>query len=172
LNIVRSRSLDLSAERRQQLVAAADAEFGQFALVRETQWAPPDWTYLAFDGEELMAFYNLIERTVAIDGVSVRAAGLNNLVTMPAHRGCGVASRILRETQSQWFDSLKAECGLLLCADALVPFYSRQNWQRMEARVSFAQPGGPRVWPANCMLLDPRGQRRAARDIDLCGLPW
>lgn len=172
MNIVCSRTLELSAERRQQLAAAAAAEFSQFALVRETQWATPDWTYLAFDGAEIAAFYNVIERTVAIDGAQVRVAGLNNLVTMPAHRGRGVASRLLRETQPRWFDSIGAECGLLLCADALLPFYSRLDWEKVEARVSFAQPAGLRVWPANCMLLSPHRQAAATREIDLCGLPW
>ena len=117
-------------------------------------------------------FYNVIERTVAIDGAQVRVAGLNNLVTMPAHRGRGVASRLLRETQPRWFDSIGAECGLLLCADALLPFYSRLDWEKVEARVSFAQPAGLRVWPANCMLLSPHRQAAATREIDLCGLPW
>jgi aminoglycoside 2'-N-acetyltransferase I len=172
LKIVGSRYAELPAERRQQLAAAADAEFAQFALVRETQWASPDWSHLAFEGEALAAFYNLVERTVNSDGAPVRVAGLNNLVTLPAHRGRGLGSRLLRETQAQWFDSLGAEAGLLLCADALVPFYSRLNWQKVDARVTYAQPGGSQVWAANCMLLDPRRKMAATREIDLCGFPW
>jgi GNAT superfamily N-acetyltransferase len=109
---------------------------------------------------------------VSIGGVPVRAAGLNELVTLPAHRGRGVASRLLRETEVQWFDSLGAECGLLLCSDALLPFYSRLGWHKVEGRVSYAQPDGSRTWAANCMLLDPFRKFTTARDIDLCGLPW
>jgi GNAT superfamily N-acetyltransferase len=172
VEILSSRTLELPAERREQLTAAAHAEFAQFDLVREIQWANPDWSYLAFDGGELAGFFNLIERNVAIDGVDARVAGLNNLVTMPAQRGRGVASRLLRETQPQWFDALGAECGLLLCADALLPFYSRLSWQRVEARVTFAQAGGARVWPANCMVLGSSLDAAAIREIDLCGLPW
>lgn len=172
MNITRSRFLELPVERRQQLEAAASAEFGQFALVRETQWATPDWSFLAFEGAELAAFYNLVERTVTIDDAAVRVAGLNNLVTLPAHRGRGVASRLLRETQAQWFEYLDADCGLLLCADALLPFYSRLGWENAGARVTYSQPGGHRVWEANCMLIEPRGVRRDAREIDLGGLPW
>ena len=140
--------------------------------MRETQWASPDWSFLALEATEIAAFYNIIERTVKIGGVSVRVAGLNNLVTVPAHRGRGVASRLLRETQAQWFDVLGAQCGLLLCADALLPFYSRLGWQTVSARVTYAQADGPRTWTANCMLLDPFRKVVAARDIDLCGLPW
>ena len=122
--------------RKQQIEAAIQAEFAQFAIVRETSWAMPDWTILALEGDELAAFYNIVERTVTVDGVPVRVAGLNNLVTLPAYRGRGMASRLLRETQEHWFDSLGAECGLLLCADALLPFYSR---------LQLAEGGSPRV---------------------------
>lgn len=172
MDIARSRHSELSAERKQQLEAAANAEFGQFAIVRETQWASPDWSFLAHEGAELAAFYNIVKRTVKVDGVPVRVAGLNNLVTIPAHRGHGVASRLLRETQPQWFDSLGAECGLLLCAEALLPFYSRLGWEKAGVPVSYAQPDGPRVWAASCMLLDPFRGLAATREIDLCGLPW
>jgi GNAT superfamily N-acetyltransferase len=109
---------------------------------------------------------------VNIGGVHVRVAGLNELVTFPAHRGRGVASRLLRETEAQWFESLGAQCGLLLCADALLPFYSRLGWRKVDGRVSYGQPDGPKIWAANCMLLDPFRKVALARDIDLCGLPW
>lgn len=164
--------VELPAGRKLQLEAAIQAEFASFSIVRETRWATPEWTVMMLDGDALAAFYNLVERTVNVDGVPVRVAGLNNLVTLPAHRGRGVASRLLRETQEHWFDSLGAECGLLLCADALLPFYSRLNWQKAEVRVSYAQPDGSLTWAANCMLLDPLGKVAAAREIDLCGLPW
>jgi GNAT superfamily N-acetyltransferase len=172
LDISRSRYLELTTERKRQLEGAARAEFEQFPIVSETHWATPDWSFLAIEGAELAAFYNIIERAVNIDGVPVRVAGLNELVTLPAHRGRGVASRLLRETQTQWFDSLGTECGLLLCADALLPFYSRLGWHKSDARVIYDQPDGPRDWTANCMLLEPSGKARAARKIHLCGLPW
>lgn len=172
LKITSSRYLELPGERRQQLIEAANAEFARFDLVRETTWAQPGWSYLALEGDELAAFYNLVERTVKFDGVPVRVAGLNNLVTLPAYRGHGFGARLLRETEVQWFDSLGAEAGLLLCADALLPFYSRLNWRKVGARVTYAQPGGSRIWAANCMLLDPRRKMAASREIDLCGFPW
>ena len=172
MDITCSIHFELPAEQKQQIEAVVQAEFSQFAIVRETRWATPEWTILAFEDEELAAFYNLVERTVHIDGIAVRVAGLNNLMTLPAHRGRGLGARLLRETQEHWFDSLGAECGLLLCADALLPFYSRLDWRRAEARVSYTQPCGPRTWAANCMLLDPLGKVGAAREIDLCGLPW
>ncbi len=153
-------------------MAAANAEFAQFAIVRETQWAAADWSWLALEGDDLAAFYNIVERTVTFDGMPVRVAGLNNLLTLPAFRGRGIGSWLLRETQPQWFDSIDAECGLLLCADALLPFYSRLGWRKLAAGVSYSQPDGPRTWAAYCMVLDPLRKLAEPREIDLGGLPW
>lgn len=172
MEITCSLYVELPAGRKQQVDAAIKAEFRQFEVVRETSWAAPEWTILAFEGEELAAFYNIVERVVSVDGAAVRVAGLNNLVTLPARRGRGIGSRLLRDTQEHWFDSLGADCGLLLCADALLPFYSRLGWGKVEARVAYAQPDGPRTWAANCMVLDPTRKVGAARAIDLRGLPW
>jgi GNAT superfamily N-acetyltransferase len=172
LNVSISRYLQLPADRRQALSAAAEAEFSQFALVRETQWASPDWSYMAFEGDELVAFYNIVERTISTGDASVQVAGLSNLVTLPAHRGRGVASRLLRETSSRWIELHGTDCGLLLCADVLVPFYSRMKWERVEARVTYSQPQGSRTWTANCMLLNAACEASSIREIDLCGLPW
>lgn len=172
MNIVRSRHDELPPARREQLDAAAHAEFEQYAIVRETEWAAADWTYQALEGEACVSYYNIVDRTVTVDGVATRVAGLNNMVTMPGYRGRGAASALLRQTQPLWFEELHAECGLLLCAGALVPFYSRLGWRKVSGRVVYSQPDGVRIWTESCMLLDPRGQWASAREIDLCGLPW
>lgn len=173
MKVQTARYAELPAERRAQLEAIAEREFAQFALVRETRWAEPDWAFLAFEGQDLAAFYNIVERVVQVDGVAMRAAGLNNLITMSAHRGHGVASRLLRQTQPGWFEAFGVECAMLLCADVLVPFYERLAWRKVPGPVVYAQPDGPRTWAANCMLLDRRGEKvMEARQVDLCGLPW
>jgi hypothetical protein len=102
----------------------------------------------------------------------VRVAGLNNMITLANHRGSGVASRLLRETQSEWAGKLGAECGLLLCADPLLPFYMRLGWRRTDASVMYDQPSGKKSWVANCMILDSGAKIAPPRVIDLCGLPW
>ena len=172
MKIVQSRYLELPAALRARLDAAARAEFQQYDIVRETEWSSPDVTFMAMEGEEVLAYYNLVDRVVRMDGTAIRVAGLNNMVTMPAHRGRGIASYLLRETQPRWFDELVMDCGLLLCADALLPFYSRQGWRKLPGPVVYAQPEGPRTWSANCMVLDPRGRVANAKCVDLCGFPW
>jgi GNAT superfamily N-acetyltransferase len=170
--IRRWRHPQVPPQLRLQMEHAARAEFQQFAIVRETRWAVPDWTCANFDGGKLAAFCHLVERTVSIDGVATRVVGLNNLVTLPAFRGRGIAASLLAHMQSDWLGSLGVECALLLCADALLPYYGRLGWRSSEAVVSYAQPDGTRTWPARCMLLTTDENHHRARSIDLCGLPW
>ena len=163
---------ELPREIRVLIDEAAWAEFEQYAIVRETEWSTPDWTFLCFEDDALVAYFNLVDRVVRIDGEPVRVAGLNNMVTLPAHRGKGHASRLLRAAQPKWFRELGFQAGLLLCADSLLPFYSRIGWRKVECPVSYAQPDGSRTWSENAMLLGGEGRLIAKLQLDLCGLPW
>ena len=166
-----SRYRELDRARRDQIDQAAWVEFEKYAIVRETEWAEADWTFLGFEGGELVAYFNLVDRVVQFDGVPVRVAGVNNMVTMPAHRGRGHASRLLREAQPQWFASLGFEAGLLLCADALVSFYERLGWRTVSCPVVYAQPDGEWTWKASCMVLE-REPIVTEHRVDLRGPPW
>ncbi len=172
MKILSARCADLPAVEWERLEELAEAEFSQYALVRETEWAQPDWCFRAFVGEEFAAFHNIILRTVRVDGIDVRVAGLNNVITVSAFRGRGVGSEMLRKSVSAWFALPGVECGMLLCADPLVHFYSKLQWRRLDAKVTYAQSTGARTWVANCMVLDPRGLIGSPHEVDLCGQPW
>lgn len=163
----------LPEARRSELAAAASNEFDRFPIVRQTTWAVPDWSVLGTVDTRLACFYHAVLRDVRFDGEAVPVVGLNNLITLPPYKGRGLASRLLQETESLWFGTLGARCGLLLCADALVPFYERLGWRSVPSAVRFAQPGmPPQTWAANCMLLSPDRREASPQVIDLAGLPW
>ena len=172
LTIHKYRHRDLPAGRSDELRLLASNEFDQFPIVRQTSWATPDWSFLGMDDHTLACFYNLVERVVRFDDQPVEIVGLNNLVTAPRYKSRGFASRLLRSTETDWFTTLKARYGLLLCADHLIPFYVRLGWQRVSSEVRFSQPEREHVWPANCMVLSPAREPVAPQVIDLCGLPW
>ncbi len=163
---------DLNPEERHRLIALADDEFGGFDIVRNTEWASPNWVFLCSYENELAGCYNLVLRKAEFDGKPVMLAGLNNMITLPAFRGRRVASHLLENTQKLWFNQFKAEYGLLLCADQLVEFYAQFGWRLTSAEIRYKQPGGIRVWSANCMLLTNEGSWFEPELIDLCGLPW
>ena len=147
------------------------AEFGHIPIVQETSWAIPDWTILQVQDETIVTFYNIIERQVLMDGMPCKVAGINNVITPPPFRGKGYSSQVLSNTTGFLFDELKSEYALLLCADAMIPFYNRLGWYTVNSAVYFDQPGGRKLWAANTMLLSPN-KSVAPAIIDLQGTPW
>jgi predicted acetyltransferase len=161
----------LSPATKETLDNYIQTEFGHIPIVRETSWAMPDWTVLYTEDNTIVTFLNIVERTVLIDGTAVKIAGINNVITPPAFRGKGYSSQALNHTTPFLFNGLKAEHGLLLCADAMTPFYKRLGWYTVNSTVYFDQPSGNKEWTANTMLLSSR-QTIAPAVIDLQGLPW
>ncbi len=156
---------------RQLLNDYIHAEFGHIPIVRETTWAKPDWTLLYKKEDAIVSFYNIVERDILIDGKSCKVAGVNNVITPSTFRGEGYSTKLLNETTPFLFDKLQATHGLLLCADAMIPFYQRLGWYTVNSEVYFDQPSGRKRWAANTMLLSPDKAIMPAV-IDLQGLPW
>lgn len=162
---------NLSDYLKNLLADLAHKEFGDFPIVANTKWASPDWVVLYFEDDHLVSYYNLIERYVMLDGEKLKAAGLNNLVTPEVFRRKGYATKLLAQTYNFFFNELKSDLGLLLCADNLIPFYEKLNWYRVKCPVIYNQPDGNVIWQANTMLLT-RSLRLNPNKIDLNGLPW
>lgn len=130
------------------------------------------WSFLFLGDSKLASFYSLVLQTVRFDGVPVELTGLNNMITLPGFRGTGLASTPLNRTVPDWSESLAAECGLLLCSDDLLGFYSRLGWHQVNSSVRFTQPLEEQVWQANCMVLSLNDRTYEPEEIDLCGLAW
>lgn len=83
-----------------------------------------DWHLLLKNGEELVAYMNLVPVSPVIDGVVVPALGIGNVCTKESGKGYGnqlmyAVNRFLNENQL---------CGMLFCKDHLVPYYQKFNW--------------------------------------------
>ncbi|MBO9562986.1 MAG: GNAT family N-acetyltransferase [Niastella sp.] len=156
---------------RQLLNDYIHAEFGHIPIVQETAWASPDWTILYKEGDTIVSFYNIIERYILMDGKSCKVAGINNVITPAAFRGQGYCTKLLNDTTSFIFDELRTDYALLLCADAMIPFYQRLGWYTVDSEVYFDQPSGRKRWAANIMLLSLH-KPVAPATIDLQGTPW
>jgi len=166
-----NKYLELSLDIKTELNSIIQNEFGHIPIVKETEWATPDWTILFYLKNKIATFYNIVLTDVTIDDSVVKVAGINNMITPKAFRKNGYASKILKETEYLIFDEFKCELGLLLCADALVPFYSKLNWYHVHCPVYYDQPSGVQLWRANTMLISRNG-RINPKKIELNGLPW
>lgn len=161
----------LSAAIKETLNNNIQSEFGHIPFVQEITWAIPDWTVLLTKDNTIVTFFNIIEREVLVDGTPSKIAGINNVITPPSFRGKGYSSQVLTNTTSFLFDELQCEHALLLCADAMIPFYNRLGWYTVNSTVYMEQPTGRKLWTANTMLLS-AGKPIAPAVIDLQGTPW
>ena len=166
-----SKYLELPITTKQQLNTYIHNEFGHIPIVQETEWARPDWTIIYYEDNQIASFYNIIEREIFIDDKSYKIAGINNVITPPVFRGKGYASKMMHQTESFIFEQLNCELGVLLCADALIPFYEKLGWYKVDCPVYFEQSNGTKLWKANTMFLS-KGRLSNPTKINLNGLPW
>ncbi len=166
-----TRFTELDTEIKSALKGFIKNEFGHIPIVKQTEWASPDWTVIYFVGNQIATFYNIIEREISIDGKESKVAGINNVITPKEFRGNGYASKLLSETENLIFEKLKSEFGVLLCADSLIPFYEKLGWYKIDCPVYFKQSVGERLWGANTMLLT-KGKKVTPTLVKLNGLPW
>ncbi|PRY12641.1 acetyltransferase (GNAT) family protein [Pontibacter ummariensis] len=167
------RQEELGQQLKTSLQHQITEAFGQVPFVQERVWAEPDWVMVKHEQDAVATFYGVVVREVSMDGQSYRIAGISNLITPHAFRGKGYASELLSETRDFLFKELGCVYGLLLCADALLPFYSRLGWYKLEARLYYDQPSGKQLYDSNVLLLAPSTQAAGyPQHIDLNGLPW
>lgn len=162
---------ELDFNTKDSLNRIIEDEFGHIPIVKETEWAIPDWTIILYVDGEIATFYNIIERNIFIDNDLVKIAGINNVITPQKFRGKGYASKVLKETENFIFEDLKSQNGVLLCADELIPFYKKLGWYKVVCPVFYKQTQGEKLWSANAMLLG-KEKLILPKEINLNGLPW
>ena len=164
---------DLDTATINELQCHIDTEFGHVPFVQAHTWANPDWSVIKYESNSIATFYNIVLRQITIDGQQYKAAGINNVITPKAYRGKGFATEVLSATENFLFEELGCSLGLLLCADALLPFYSRLGWRQVFPILYYDQPSGRQLYDSNVMILDPdKLDKLSPTEIDLNGLPW
>ncbi len=166
------RYKELQLQVKSKLDSYIENEFGHIPIVKETEWATPDWTIIQYHQGDIATFYNIVIRKIIIDGKIFKAAGINNVITPLEYRGKGFASKTLKETEYLIFEDFNCDLGVLLCADNLIPFYEKLNWYLVECPVYFQQSTGQKLWGANTMLLTKTDQQLKPTKIELNGTPW
>jgi len=156
---------------KEQLDSYIDNEFGHIPFVSNMKWSSPEWTIFLRENSEISTFLNIVIREVNFDSRKVQVAGINNVITPKKFRGNGYASMIMNEAKSFIFNQLNLEHALLLCADSLIPFYTKLGWYQVDSKVYFEQPSGKKLYDSNTLLLSKESSINP-REIDLNGQPW
>lgn len=169
LDIQPYHALPLIEKNRQQ--AHIENNFGHIPFVKQRQWAKPDMSVMLKQKGELLAFFHIVLREVEFDGITMPVAGLSNLITAQQHQGKGYASILLTQGFITLFNQLNVQHSLLLCKDELIPFYQKNHWYAIKAKVIFKQKHGVETYRSNTLLLSTHTQLNP-NHINLNGLPW
>lgn len=171
INIEESRIA--SKELKTELQARVHREFEDVPIVRNHVWADPDWIITGSLEGRVVSFLNLIDRMAVADKESVHLFGLNNVITESNCRRKGYSLELNKKALSFMKDKDPKAYGLLFCADDLIPFYKKIDWQPFHGAVVVSQPSGKKRWPSNCMIhFLGKAEVFKPEEIDLCGLPW
>lgn len=124
---------DLDAEVRRLLCECFPKDAAIFAATRAWNGCRPKFSLMFREGERVIAHLGIVERIVSVDGLSVRAAGVQNVCVHPSWRGRHLSALLLdkamEEARSRGF-----EAGLLFCLPELEPVYARSGWRRLSHR--------------------------------------
>lgn len=162
---------EIPLQEKQNINNLINEEFGGISFVSETEWSSPDWTICLEENNETLAFLNIIIRTVSFDSKDYKIAGINNVITLKNHRNKGYAFKIMNEATTFIFDQLEMDYGLLLCADAVMPFYNKIGWYQVDSDLYYEQSTGIKLYDSNTMVLS-KSEPIEPTKIDLNGLPW
>jgi hypothetical protein len=161
----------LSLKQKIQLDQLINNEFGHIDFISTIQWAVPDFSVRKFEDDQLVCFYNVIKRTIDIDGNAYNAMGVSNVITPAPYRGRRLAFDLIEQTQDKMMRDLSADLGLLLCAEEMIRFYQRLGWEEVNCKLYYNQDDDPIPWQAKIMLLN-RNDLNPPKQILLNGTPW
>lgn len=171
---------DLSVTDHQQIQRLLVAAFPQYdTFTTASYWgAQPEYRlWLAASDGCLLAHLALGRRLVGVGSAELMIAGVGEVATDPGWQGRGLGRRLMQALQGILRSQVPVAFGFVQCREAVVPFYARSGWQRINQIATFLDPdtaawttyqGPTLVMPAQAALeaWPHTGQ------IDLRGMPW
>lgn len=171
---------DLTTADHQQIRRLLLAAFPQDdTFATSSSWgAQPEYRlWLATDDGCLLAHLAFGRRLIGVGSAELLIAGVGEVATDPVWQGRGLGRQLMQALPGILRAEVPVAFGLVQCRAAVVPFYARSGWQRIDQIATFLDPdtevwttyrGPTLVLPAQAALEDwPRtGQ------IDLRGMPW
>jgi GNAT superfamily N-acetyltransferase len=168
---------DFDADERAELAALTAAVYPPGAAAGDgagIRWARPEHGILVRDPDgALVAYVGLVVRAGSLDGAPVTIGGVGSVKTHPRWEGRGYASAGLRRAAAVLTGDHAVGFCLLVCRDALLPYYERLGWRAFPGRLLVEQPAGRVEFTHNRpMVLTGRRAAPAGGVIDLHGPPW
>lgn len=138
----------------------------------DIKWSKNDWHVLVWEEAEIVSHVEIIERTARVDGKPVRLGGIGGVSTLKAWRKRGLAEAAMKLADEYLRQPLRVDFGLLICGDALIPYYRKFGWNLVAEQMWIGQPKGRTLFKAHIMVLPVCKSEWPEGEIDLCGRPW
>lgn len=126
-------SPELDAAIRRNLCRSHPDGAETFQHTRSWHGSFPSYSVILEEGGEVVAHVGVVDRTIAVGGVPLRAAGVQNVFVVPEARGRGLSAVIMelsmREAAARGYD-----VGLLFCVHALEKVYAACGWINLGER--------------------------------------
>jgi GNAT superfamily N-acetyltransferase len=165
--------LDRAIDTLDHLAFASDHDGPPDPAFDSIDWSTPhEWNALGWLDGELVSQLCLLKREIRVGGEKVWVIGIGGVATHPQWQHQGLASQLMRATETFMRDEIRAPFGLLICADATSPFYAKLGWQVVADELIFIQGNERRTLKTCVMVLNLAEKPFPQGMIDLCGLPW
>lgn len=136
------------------------------------EWSASQWMALAFINNQLVSQLGMLKREILVGKSVIPVVGVGGVATHPQWQKRGLASQLLKASESFMRDRFKLPFGLLVCAGETQPLYAGCGWQPVAQSLKFIQEGQRRTINTVVMVLLLSTQPWPPGEIDLCGLPW
>ena len=91
-----------------------------------TDWARPEWHIMLWaDEKQVISYIGALARQIRCDDERAFVGGIGGVKTHPAHRSRGHASAGIQLAIDFLRDELSVDFTLLVCRQALIPYYQR-----------------------------------------------
>lgn len=88
---------------------------------------PDDYHLFVWGGNTLLAYLNIVHVDVIIDQKTYGMLGIGNVCVEQEKKGFGKGAVVMAAANA--FVKEMNSCGILLCRETLVSFYSKSNWK-------------------------------------------
>lgn len=172
---------DLTDQDRSQiraLLTAAFADYAELWIDNDSWGGPLEHRLLLRDtNDRLVGHLGFAKRLIDVASQSVLIAGIGTVAILPDMQGQGLGRYLLNALRSTLRKQIPVAFGFLQCRDAVVAFYEKSGFIRIQQPVRSFDPNS-RQWQTDqtaTMILPiaaSHGSWPQGGIVDLMGMPW
>jgi aminoglycoside 2'-N-acetyltransferase I len=135
-------------------------------------WSQDDWRVWVQVDHRIVAHVAITERTCLVNRQPVKVGGIGGVGTHPDWRKQGLASLAMQKTADFLVHQLKADFGVLFCANEMVPYYQRLGWRMIDSPVYFEEEGEKMLCDCPVMYLPGTQPYWPWGEVEIGGRLW